>query len=133
MKKNLIKYTAYILMALPLGGVGAGLLTSCSDVKLEEAAYRESVSQLVANYQDGSREVTLQWQNPTMPGQTGVQIIQDNKNILEIDEVVSSYTIKKAPTNVDVTYTVKEKGDYILIVKWGDESVPGSPFKVNVP
>ena len=109
MKKNLIKYTAYILMALPLGGVGAGLLTSCSDVKLEEAAYRESVSQLVANYQDGSREVTLQWQNPTMPGQTGVQIIQDNKNILEIDEVVSSYTIKKAPTNVDVTYTVKAR------------------------
>lgn len=33
----------------------------------------------------------------------------------------------------NVTYTVKEKGDYILIVKWGDESVPGSPFKVNVP
>uniref|UniRef100_A0A2I3H8K0 Filamin C n=1 Tax=Nomascus leucogenys TaxID=61853 RepID=A0A2I3H8K0_NOMLE len=33
----------------------------------------------------------------------------------------------------NVTYTVKEKGDYILIVKWGDESVPGSPFKVKVP
>uniref|UniRef100_H0XM37 Filamin C n=1 Tax=Otolemur garnettii TaxID=30611 RepID=H0XM37_OTOGA len=33
----------------------------------------------------------------------------------------------------NVTYTVKEKGDYILIVKWGDKSVPGSPFKVNVP
>ncbi|KAK2096586.1 hypothetical protein P7K49_025620 [Saguinus oedipus] len=31
----------------------------------------------------------------------------------------------------NVTYTVKEKGDYILIVKWGDESVPGSPFKVK--
>uniref|UniRef100_A0A8D0GPH2 Filamin C n=1 Tax=Sphenodon punctatus TaxID=8508 RepID=A0A8D0GPH2_SPHPU len=33
----------------------------------------------------------------------------------------------------NVTYTVKEKGDYILIVKWGDESVPGSPYQVNVP
>ncbi|XP_074234923.1 filamin-B-like [Saimiri boliviensis] len=33
----------------------------------------------------------------------------------------------------NVTYTVKEKGDYILIVKWGEESVPGSPFKVKVP
>eukprot|EP00062_Callorhinchus_milii_P024157 gi/632983767/ref/XP_007908811.1/ PREDICTED: filamin-C [Callorhinchus milii] len=30
----------------------------------------------------------------------------------------------------NVTYTVKEKGDYILIVKWGDESVPCSPFHV---
>nr|XP_020668107.1 filamin-C [Pogona vitticeps] len=33
----------------------------------------------------------------------------------------------------NVTYTVKEKGDYILIVKWGDEGVPGSPYQVNVP
>ncbi|XP_036374347.1 filamin-A-like isoform X7 [Megalops cyprinoides] len=33
----------------------------------------------------------------------------------------------------NVTYTVKEKGDYILIVKWGDENVPGSPFCVTVP
>ncbi|KAJ8411391.1 hypothetical protein AAFF_G00173970 [Aldrovandia affinis] len=33
----------------------------------------------------------------------------------------------------NVTYTVKEKGDYILIVKWGDDSVPGSPFHVTVP
>ncbi|XP_064417245.1 filamin-C isoform X3 [Latimeria chalumnae] len=33
----------------------------------------------------------------------------------------------------NVTYTIKEKGDYILIVKWGDENVPGSPFHVTVP
>ncbi|KAJ8269239.1 hypothetical protein COCON_G00118460 [Conger conger] len=33
----------------------------------------------------------------------------------------------------NVTYTVKEKGDYILIVKWGDENVPGSPYHVTVP
>lgn len=32
-----------------------------------------------------------------------------------------------------VTYTVKEQGSYILIVKWGDENVPGSPFHVTVP
>ncbi|XP_035281893.1 filamin-C isoform X10 [Anguilla anguilla] len=33
----------------------------------------------------------------------------------------------------NVTYTVKEKGDYILIVKWGDDNVPGSPYHVTVP
>uniref|UniRef100_A0A4W4DUX8 Calponin-homology (CH) domain-containing protein n=1 Tax=Electrophorus electricus TaxID=8005 RepID=A0A4W4DUX8_ELEEL len=33
----------------------------------------------------------------------------------------------------NVTYTVKEKGNYIVIVKWGDETVPGSPFNVTVP
>ncbi|XP_061815670.1 filamin-C isoform X1 [Nerophis lumbriciformis] len=33
----------------------------------------------------------------------------------------------------NVTYTVKEVGNYILIVKWGDDHVPGSPFHVTVP
>uniref|UniRef100_A0A6Q2WZT7 Calponin-homology (CH) domain-containing protein n=1 Tax=Esox lucius TaxID=8010 RepID=A0A6Q2WZT7_ESOLU len=32
-----------------------------------------------------------------------------------------------------VTYTVKDQGNYTVIVKWGDESVPGSPFSVVVP
>uniref|UniRef100_A0A3Q3W141 Calponin-homology (CH) domain-containing protein n=1 Tax=Mola mola TaxID=94237 RepID=A0A3Q3W141_MOLML len=32
----------------------------------------------------------------------------------------------------NVTYTVKEQGSYILIVKWGDENVPGSPFHITV-
>ena len=33
----------------------------------------------------------------------------------------------------NVTYTVLEPGDYVLVVKWGDEHIPGSPFHVNVP
>lgn len=32
-----------------------------------------------------------------------------------------------------VTYAVKDPGGYILIVKWGDDNVPGSPFHVSVP
>lgn len=32
-----------------------------------------------------------------------------------------------------VSYTVKEQGGYILIVKWGEQHVPGSPFHVMVP
>jgi filamin len=31
-----------------------------------------------------------------------------------------------------VNYTVKEKGDHIVIVKWGEDHIPGSPFKVEV-
>ncbi|GIY01877.1 filamin-A [Caerostris darwini] len=31
-----------------------------------------------------------------------------------------------------VNYTVKEKGDHICVVKWGDDHIPGSPFKVEV-
>ncbi|XP_020655556.3 filamin-B isoform X1 [Pogona vitticeps] len=33
----------------------------------------------------------------------------------------------------NVTYVVKEKGDYILAVKWGEDHIPGSPFHVTVP
>ncbi|KAM6470409.1 filamin-B isoform 2-T2 [Liasis olivaceus] len=33
----------------------------------------------------------------------------------------------------NVTYVVKEKGDYLLAVKWGEEHIPGSPFHVTVP
>uniref|UniRef100_A0A3P9J076 Filamin C, gamma a (actin binding protein 280) n=1 Tax=Oryzias latipes TaxID=8090 RepID=A0A3P9J076_ORYLA len=33
----------------------------------------------------------------------------------------------------NVTYTVKDKGSYTVIVKWGDDNVPGSPYKVSAP
>ncbi|KAM8931054.1 filamin-B isoform 2-T2 [Pelodytes ibericus] len=33
----------------------------------------------------------------------------------------------------NVAYHVKEKGDYTLVVKWGEEHIPGSPFHVSVP
>ena len=35
--------------------------------------------------------------------------------------------------NYNATYTVLDRGDYILVVKWGDEHIPGSPFHANVP
>uniref|UniRef100_H2ZJ17 Uncharacterized protein n=1 Tax=Ciona savignyi TaxID=51511 RepID=H2ZJ17_CIOSA len=31
-----------------------------------------------------------------------------------------------------VTYTAKECGEYLLIVKWGDDHIPGSPFHVKI-
>jgi filamin len=40
--------------------------------------------------------------------------------------------IKHAGRNVyNVNYLVRERGDYILIIKWGEEHIPGSPFKVE--
>ncbi|XP_045034750.1 filamin-A isoform X2 [Daphnia magna] len=31
-----------------------------------------------------------------------------------------------------VTYAVRDRGDYVIIVKWGEDHIPGSPFKVEV-
>ena len=84
-------------------------ISACSDVEYEATAYSEAISNLKADYADGSRQVTLSWTNPTMPGQTGVQIIKDDADVTNIDELISSYFIKKAPTNVDVSYTVKAR------------------------
>lgn len=31
-----------------------------------------------------------------------------------------------------VNYYVRERGEYILIIKWGEEHIPGSPYRVEV-
>ena len=87
----------------------APVLTSCSDVEYEEANFSEGVRNLIAEYTQGNRQVTLRWDNPTMSGQSGIQIIKDDADITNLDQVVNSYFIKKAPTNVDVSYTVKAR------------------------
>jgi hypothetical protein len=93
-----------------LGLIAAlSIFTACSDVEYEAANYSEAVTNLVADYTQGSRQVTLHWDNPTMSGLSGIQIIKDNTDVMNIDEVVNSYFIKKAPTNVDVAYTVKAR------------------------
>ncbi|KAM7421946.1 hypothetical protein PAMA_010159 [Pampus argenteus] len=33
----------------------------------------------------------------------------------------------------NVSYLLKERGNYVLVVKWGDDHIPGSPFQVTVP
>ncbi|XP_039529536.1 filamin-B isoform X2 [Pimephales promelas] len=33
----------------------------------------------------------------------------------------------------NISYVLKERGNYVLAVKWGDEHIPGSPFQVTVP
>ncbi|XP_076844602.1 filamin B a isoform X2 [Brachyhypopomus gauderio] len=33
----------------------------------------------------------------------------------------------------NVSYILKERGSYTLVVKWGEDHVPGSPFHVTVP
>ncbi|XP_050427022.1 filamin-A isoform X1 [Adelges cooleyi] len=33
--------------------------------------------------------------------------------------------------NYQVSYIVRDRGEYILLVKWGDDHIPGSPFKIE--
>uniref|UniRef100_S4RPV3 Uncharacterized protein n=1 Tax=Petromyzon marinus TaxID=7757 RepID=S4RPV3_PETMA len=45
------------------------------------------------------------------------------------EEVVVKHTGKGAYA---VSYTLKERGEHILVLMWGNEHVPGSPYVVNV-
>ncbi len=84
------------------------ILTACSDVELPASASdsKASVSSLEYENPLGSRQVTLHWINPAGAIE-GIQIIKDNKDIIELEGAPTSYLIKKAPTNIDVSYTVK--------------------------
>ena len=34
--------------------------------------------------------------------------------------------------NYQVNYAVRDRGDYVIVIKWGEDHIPGSPFKVDV-
>ncbi|XP_072945907.1 filamin-A isoform X3 [Epargyreus clarus] len=38
----------------------------------------------------------------------------------------------KGKNNYECWYVVRDRGEYIVIVKWGDDHIPGSPYKVEV-
>ncbi|XP_058791414.1 filamin-A isoform X2 [Phymastichus coffea] len=46
-----------------------------------------------------------------------------------VEEVLVKHTGRN---NYNVNYVVRERGEYIVLVKWGDDHIPGSPFKVDV-
>lgn len=33
--------------------------------------------------------------------------------------------------NYNVAYTSRERGDHIIVVKYGEDHIPGSPFKIE--
>ncbi|XP_075587309.1 filamin A protein cher isoform X2 [Dermatophagoides farinae] len=33
--------------------------------------------------------------------------------------------------NYNITYTTRERGDHIIVVRYGDDHIPGSPFKID--
>ena len=34
--------------------------------------------------------------------------------------------------NYQVSYLVKQRAEYVITVKWGEDHIPGSPFKVEI-
>ena len=87
-----------------------GTLTACTSVDLPESASDKNATVSTLSYENpaGSRKVILNWANPA-GDIVGIQIIKDGTDIIELEGAPTSYLIKKAPTNVDVTYTIKAR------------------------
>ena len=86
------------------------VMSACSDIDIPGSASdaKGIVSGLSYDNPQGTRQLTLSW---TLPAGdvTGIQIIKDDADIIELEGPQTSYFIKKAPTNVDVSYTVKAR------------------------
>ena len=108
-KKLTQAFRSFVYILLPLIG-GGWLGVSCSDVELPTSASDGvgTVSTLTYENPEGTRQVTLHWENPA-GDIVGIQIIKDDTDIIELEGAPTSYLIKKAPTNVDVTYTIKAR------------------------
>ena len=104
-KSTLLRLSAIVA---PLFLTGT-LFTACSNVEFEPSASDavQTVSNLRYDIPQGTRKVTLRWDNPA--GLTGIQIIKDNVDVVNLNEAVNEYFIRKAPTNIDVMYTVKAR------------------------
>ena len=83
---------------------------ACSDVDIPESASNAKgvVSSITANVPEGTRQLTLNWNNPA-GDIVAVQIIKDLEDITELPGAPTSYLIKKAPVNVEVIYTIKAR------------------------
>ena len=126
MKKDIFNSIKLCTMHSALCIAAATLLVACSDVEYESAAASSvsTVANLKADYQDGKREVTLSWTNPSTTALTGIRIIKDNTDILDYDSVFNTYLIKRAPVNVDVIYTVK--------ARYGEVFSEGQSVRFNI-
>ncbi len=86
------------------------VMSACSDIDIPDSASdaKGTVSGLSYDNPQGTRQLTLSW---TLPAGdvTGIQIIKDDADIIELEGPQTSYFIKKAPTNVNLSYTVKAR------------------------
>ena len=86
------------------------IMSACSDIELPDSASdaKGTVSGLSYDNPQGTRQLTLSWTLPA-GNVTGIQIIKDDADIIELEGPQTSYFIKKAPTNADISYTVKAR------------------------
>jgi len=87
--------------------VALTILSGCKKVDIPEAPNKglEKISNL--QYSVSGQALTLTWNLPSAQGVTGVQIIKNMEGVTVIDTLATSYYLRRADTNQELTYTVK--------------------------
>lgn len=93
----------FILIAI------AAFFVACNTVEPELPANRnlQKARNLTYTNEHNSRTVELRWQLDIDTTMCGIQILTNGENPLQINEVLTNYTVKHVAPNKDVLYTVK--------------------------
>lgn len=95
--------------------VTAAVLVSCTPVNIPEAENSSLPGVQNLQYSTAGRDLTLSWelpkQVPSGRQMVGIEIVKNNTELTTIDEVCTSYLIKRAAVNTELTYAVRIKYD----------------------
>ena len=103
-----INKIAFVLCTLLLG-----TLFGCTPVNIPEAGNSDLAGVQNLQYSTAGRDLTLSWELPSQPASglqmTGIEIVKNNSEITRIDSLCTSYLIKRAAVNTELTYAVRIK------------------------
>ena len=91
--------------------VAAVVITGCNTVSIPEAANSDLAGVNNLKYSTAGRDLTLSWELPAAGKveMTGIEIIKNNSELTTIDSLCTSYLIKRAAVNTELTYAVRIK------------------------
>ena len=85
----------------------------CTPVNIPEAGNSDLAGVQNLQYTTSGRDLTLSWELPAQPASgvqmTGIEIVKNNSEISKIDSLCTSYLIKRATVNTELTYAVRIK------------------------
>ena len=99
---------AFVLCTLLLG-----TLFGCTPVNIPEAGNSDLAGVQNLQYSTAGRDLTLSWELPAQPASgvqmTGIEIVKNNSEVTRIDSLCTSYLVKRAAVNTELTYAVRIK------------------------
>lgn len=92
--------------------VAAVAITGCNTVNIPEAGNSDLSGVQNLQYSTAGRDLTLSWELPAANpkvAMTGIEIVKNNSELTTIDSLCTSYLIKRAAVNTELTYAVRIK------------------------